>query len=237
MAILPEESASEGAPEWMVSYADMITILMSFFAMMFSMAMSKEAKNNVPMMKSLQRQFGAVPTTFRRSFGAERAPEFGANGIQQIESQDQGRVGYFSQARTKPFGDEATIGGVIYFNPGTSRLDEEQRRQLQNLAKALGGKSVKVEILAHSFGQPRDADDKLAANWKLARARNNNMLRYLETLGIDPQRIRTGIAAQCEPSRAGGDTLLLGTDDSVEVFTLDKFAENARAESTGHVRD
>ena len=67
MSILPEESASEGAPEWMVSYADMITILMSFFAVMFSMAMSKEREKNVPMMKSLQRQFGAVPTTFRRS--------------------------------------------------------------------------------------------------------------------------------------------------------------------------
>ena len=53
-----EEHASEGAPEWMVSYADMITILMSFFVVMFSMAGTKDAKKEDPVMMSLRRQFG-----------------------------------------------------------------------------------------------------------------------------------------------------------------------------------
>ena len=39
-----EEPHGEGAPEWMVSYADMITILMSFFVVMFSMAGTKNTK-------------------------------------------------------------------------------------------------------------------------------------------------------------------------------------------------
>ena len=72
MSVSAEERPSEGAPDWMVSYADMITILMAFFAVMYSMAGTKEAKRDVPIMKSLRRQFGkfvGLPSNNRRSNG------------------------------------------------------------------------------------------------------------------------------------------------------------------------
>src|SRR5947207_7888466 len=58
MAAHVEQAASEGAPEWMVSYADMITILMSFFVVMYSMAGTKDAAKQDPVMSSLRKQFG-----------------------------------------------------------------------------------------------------------------------------------------------------------------------------------
>ncbi len=232
-----EEPASEGAPDWMVSYADMITILMSFFAVMFSMAMSKDAKKDAPMIKSLQRQFGSLPTTFYLPFGAALTRKAASTTVPQMESRNRGLVGNFAHASTSPSGDQATIGGVIYFDPGQSGLNEQQRQQLQTLAKVLGGKPRKIEILAHTLGRPRDADDKVGKNWKLAQARCNNTMRYLNWLGIDPTRIRIGVAARFEPIRAGDDVLLLDRNESVEVFTPSEFAEDARAESTDHARD
>ena len=44
MTSQPEEKP-DGAPEWMVSFADMITIMMSFFVIMFALASSDAAKN------------------------------------------------------------------------------------------------------------------------------------------------------------------------------------------------
>jgi chemotaxis protein MotB len=235
MSAPSEEPASEGAPEWMVSYADMITILMSFFAVMFSMAMSKDAKKDVPMMKSLQRQFGALPTTNYLPLGAALTPKAAATTIPQMESRNRSPGEEFAHA--SPSGDQATIGGVIYFDSGTSGLDEEQRRQLQTLAKVVGSKPGKIEILAHMLGRPRDADDKLGRTWNLAHARCNSTTRYLVSLGIDPERIRIGVAAQFEPNRVGGDTFLLEKNDSVEVFTLNEIPQDARAESTDHIRN
>ena len=146
-------------------------------------------------------------------------------------------VGDIAHASTSPTGDQATIGGVIYFDSGKSGLDEVQQEQLQALAKVLRGKSGKIEILARTLGQPQDADDKLGQNWNLAHARCNSTLRYLALLGIDPARIRIGVAARFEPIRAAGDVPLLEKNDSVEVFTLNEFAEDARAEPTGHARE
>jgi chemotaxis protein MotB len=230
-----EEPASEGAPDWMVSYADMITILMSFFAVMFSMAMSKDAKKDMPMIKSLQRQFGVLQTTFYLPFGTTLPPRAAATTISQAESRSRVPLGEY--ASLSPASEQATIGGVIYFDFETSGLNEEQRQQLQTLAKVFGGKPGKIEILAHALGRPSGADDDLGKNWSLAHARCNSTKRYLALMGIDPGRIRIGVAVRFETIHDGGDSLLLEKTDGVEVFSLDEVAEKARAESTNHARD
>lgn len=233
----PEELASEGAPDWMVSYADMITILMSFFAVMFSMAMSKDVRKDGPMIKSLHRQFGSMPPTFYFPFGVARSPNDAANTIPQLDLRNQGPMADSAHADTSPFGDQATIGGVIYFDSGNSGLNQQQREQLQILAKALRSKSSKIEILARTLGQSQDADGTPGKNWTLAQSRCDSTMRFLSSLGIDPARIRIGIAARFAPIHSGGDMLPLDTNDSVEVFTLNEITEEARTEATDHARD
>ncbi len=50
----------EGLPEWIMSYADMITILMAFFVVMYSMAGSPDKSKEEAIFKSLRDQFGAI---------------------------------------------------------------------------------------------------------------------------------------------------------------------------------
>ena len=62
MAAKPEEKP-DGAPEWMVSFADMITIMMSFFVIMFAIASGEAAKGakaagNTAAIESLNNRFG-----------------------------------------------------------------------------------------------------------------------------------------------------------------------------------
>ena len=44
----------EGLPEWIMSYADMITILMAFFVVMYSMAGSKDEGKEEEVLDSLR---------------------------------------------------------------------------------------------------------------------------------------------------------------------------------------
>jgi hypothetical protein len=46
-------------------------------------------------------------------------------------------------------------------------------------------------------------------------------------LGLDPRRIRIGVAAQFEPVYSGRDPLLLEKNNRVEVFMLNEFTEDA----------
>ena len=119
-----EEHASEGAPEWMVSYADMITILMSFFVVMFSMAGQKDGKREEPVMQSLRRQFGrfvgmpAGQLVPRDSAMSNKS--MAVKMLPQKETKNRGLVGDHPRVTTIRPGDQATIGGVIYFASGES---------------------------------------------------------------------------------------------------------------------
>ncbi len=152
-----EEHPSEGAPEWMVSYADMITILMSFFVVMFSMAGQKDGKKEDPVMQSLRRQFGrfvgmpASQLVPRDSALSTKA--MAVRLVPQKETKNRGLVGDHPRVTTIRPGDQATIGGVIYFTPGATDLTDDQRRQLQAAANELGGKPQKIEIRGHTINQ------------------------------------------------------------------------------------
>ena len=235
-----EEHPSEGAPEWMVSYADMITILMSFFVVMFSMAGTKDAKKEDPVMMSLRRQFGrfvGLPTSqYVPASSSLTSKAVALKPTPPKESRNRGLVGDHPRVSTIRPGDQATIGGVIFFSAGTSDLDDEQKRQLQATAKDLAGKPQKIEIRGHTLTRSPGADAKPRDNWDLAYERCHKTMQYLVSLGLDPRRIRIGVAAQFEPVYSGRDPLLLEKNNRVEVFMLNEFTEDAggaTGESTG----
>jgi chemotaxis protein MotB len=232
MSAAAEEHPSEGAPEWMVSYADMITILMSFFVVMFSMAGSKDTKKEQPVMMSLRRQFGrfvGLPSTqYVPTDSALTKKSVVIRPTPPKESRNRGLVGEYARVNTIRSGDQATIGGVIYFEAGVSELSDEQRRQLQTTATELGGKPQKIEIRGHTLGRPPQGAGKVRDNWDLAYERCYKTMQCLVSLGIDPRRIRIGVAAQFEPVYAGRDPRLLEKNSRVEVFMLNEFTEDGR---------
>ncbi len=228
-----EPSHAEGAPEWMVSYADMITILMSFFVVMFSMAGSKNPKKEDPVMMSLRRQFGrfvGVPATTYLPPDSKLNPK---NTSQKPSptphnSKTPGLLGENNHVATVRQGDQKTIGGVIYFKGRTIDLTDDQREQLQQTAKELAGKPQKIEIRGHTISRPYPPDGKINDNWDLAYRRCHATMDYLVLLGIDPARIRIGVSAQYEPIYAGQDPGELEKNSRVEIFMLNEFTQDLR---------
>jgi chemotaxis protein MotB len=228
-----EEPHGEGAPEWMVSYADMITILMSFFVVMFSMAGSKDKKKEDPMITAMRRQFGRfVGVSSAELLPASSPLSTKTNGPKASpaihESKTRGLVGENTHVAMIRQGDQLTIGGVIYFKGRTSDLTDEQRLQLQASAKELAGKPQKIEIRGHTRNRPFPPDGKVHDNWDLAYQRCHKTMEYLVLLGIDPARIRIGVSAQFEPLYGGSDPALLEKNNRVEVFMLNEFTEDLR---------
>ncbi len=235
MSAPAEEHASEGAPEWMVSYADMITILMSFFVVMFSMAGQKDGKKEEPVMQSLRRQFGrfvgmpASQLVPRDSTLSDKSMT--VKLLPQKESKNRGLIGDHPRVTTIRPGDQATVGGVIYFATGETELNDEQKQQLQTAAKELGGKPQKIEIRGHTYNRAQAANGKPQDNWNLAYERCHKTMQYLVAQGLDPRRIRIGVAAQFEPLYVGHDPSLLEKNNRVEVFMLNEYMEDVRGES------
>ena len=55
-----EPKAAEGAPLWMVTYGDMVTLLLAFFVMLLAMSEVKKDSRFVDFMQAIKEAFGYV---------------------------------------------------------------------------------------------------------------------------------------------------------------------------------
>jgi chemotaxis protein MotB len=227
----------EGLPEWIMSYADMITILMAFFVVMYSMAgATKDTKKEDAVFKSLRDRFGPNwlssgsigPGALLSNHLLKAHGVGGAN----IKAKNKGGVtaqgdpGDQPRVHTLRPGEQASIGGNILFAEGSAQLGSEQEQQLDIAAGQVSGKPQKIEVRGHASRRPLPKGAPYRDNWDLAYARCRSTMERLVSLGIDPKRIRLSVAGDNEPVPAGKSNR--SASSRVEVFMLN---EVTRAET------
>ncbi len=227
-----------------MSYADMITILMAFFVVMYSMAGSPDKSKEEALFKSLRDQFGTmVPGwlsmghgTFihkdsrilnRNGTGSSSAANKNSGGADK-----RGPQGEHSRVYTLRPGEQSATGGVVYFAEGSSELTQPQEKQLQTLAEEMTGKPQKIEIRGHTSRRPLSGSAPYRDHWDLAYDRCRHTMEYLESLGIDPRRFRLSVAADNEPAPGGADALNRGLNSRVEVFLLNEVVAESGVRTT-----
>jgi chemotaxis protein MotB len=227
----------EGIAEWVMSYADMITILMAFFVVMYSMAGTPDEAKEEAVFRSLREQFGPMIRGWQAmghgpyvrtdsqmaqwtSMGAARRQAANRGG-----AENRGPRGEHPRVHSLRPGEQESIGGMVYFPEGSSTLTPKQKQQLQTIAEELGGKPQKIEIRGHTSRRPPPVDAPFRDNWDLAYSRCRSVLDDLVSLGLDPRRFRLSVAAENEPAPGGRDVLERGFNSRVEVFLLSEVAE------------
>ncbi len=231
------EDSGPGIPEWVVTFGDMMSLLLTFFIMLVSMSEVKQEEQFQALVESMRRRFGHDMTinsispgnsTPRNSDLKNLALMGRSKRAHTMEGGDKVRapVGEHPRVRTIRPGDQQTTGGVIYFAEGTSDLSEENKRQLQIAAEELGGKPQRIEIRGHTSRKPVDKDSPYRDSWDLAYARCHKTMEFLIQIGINPRRLRLGVAADNEPRYLGIDAQQRQRNARVEVLMLDEQAED-----------
>lgn len=234
MSLIDEEDASPPA-DWIVTYGDMMSLLLTFFILLVSMADIQKQKYEA-LVESLRRSFGTSAGTASGGPGAPMLKGMGVsnrqtpsqpkseNGAKKGTKEDGPRGPYHRTMIIRP-GRNPTLGGVIYFDETSSELSPQNREVLQRTANLFRGKLQKVEVRGHSSSYPLPPDSPYANHWDLAYARCRHTMEYLGQLGVDPKRIRIAVAGDNEPLHTSPDPLLRKENARVEVFMLDEFVE------------
>lgn len=206
--------AGEGAPAWVVTFADLATLLLTFFVLLLSFSNMDVVKYR-EMVGSVQERFGV--TTMERgdyqtvSVGqiADVDSNVRDNSV-KVAAREQIVNTIYDAVVREGYKDAASISvsdegvrvrmkGRVLFEPGNADLEKGGLRFLDSLVRLLKeNKNIRMTVEGHTDDtQTRSA--KFPSNWELSTVRAARTLAYLVDQGAPANRMAAAGYAGTRP--------------------------------------
>lgn len=233
MALNEEPEEAAGIPEWVVTFGDMMSLLLTFFIMLVSLSEVKQQEKYQAMVDSIRKRFGydeaavnLVPgqvrarnSVFTKLATMGRSKRFDLHkGGDKVKAP----VGDYPRVRIVRPGSRTAVGTVVHFAQGSVELGPQQRAALATQAEEMRGKPQKIEIRGHTSMRPPGPGSPFKDHWHLAYERCRVTMEYLRKLGIEEERMRLAVAGKNEPLNLGTAPEQLRLNPRVEVHVLDE---------------
>lgn len=236
---LPEDDPPPGVPEWVVTYGDMMSLLLTFFIMLVSMAEQKQDGKMRAALDALQEQFGpddgkysAPGTSLQESSSNEYASSTGMSsegGTKRNGVESKGRAGPSKTVQRIGHGTLITLGGPCAFETYDDQLTEEMQRQLAIIAGVLVERPNLIVVRGHATREviPEDVKQNLKPEfldpWTLSYARARAAAKHLIACGIAENRIQLSAAGDSEPRIISRSKEMHRENRRVDVFVIDAY--------------
>ena len=240
-----EEDPEPGIPEWVVTFGDMMSLLLTFFIMLVSMSEIKEDEKYMAMVESFRQQFGHEMSMASLTPGESTTrtspmpyPTYTMGRARKKDLKEGGQevkapTGDHERVEIVRPGDDSSIGGQIFFDEASTELTEENKWALQRILEQISGKPQKIEIRGHASRKPIDDDLGYRDQYDLAYERARSVRRFLVEQGIDPSRLRLTAAGANEPLYTGVETDRLKLNSRVQVLMWDERVSDLKGSPLG----
>jgi chemotaxis protein MotB len=208
----PEAPKAENHERWIVSYADMLTLLFALFVVLYAISDTNPRKVTA-LQKSLDRAFNVGVLTG----DSGSSPIFDAGGglapsIAEIKGKDlavirmkvsalaQGR-GLGNKIQVRQDADSITISLAdnLLFDSGSAELKPGSGAVLTEIASVLASLPNQLRIEGHTDNVPVNSQI-YPTNWELSGARATTVLRFMaESGGLAATRMQTAGFAETRP--------------------------------------
>jgi len=192
-----------GAPDWMLTFTDVISLLVTFFILMLTFSTMEEEK------------FNEAAGSLRNAFGNAQPSGLISRPVQPIDTQEprpaQERIAHSLKALDELKNREGVeilragsqtrirIAGDLVFAPGSARLSRAGRSFLRDLSVLLARLRAPLRAEGH-------ADSSLGARaMGVSQQRAITVALELERLGIPPERIGVAAFGATRPVTAAGE--------------------------------
>ena len=240
-----------GAPAWMATFGDLMSLLLTFFVLLMSFA-SMDVRRFAVMAGSIKEAFGvqrvhpgdipALSTSIVEFSDTESTPFLRVIDVpSRLTERDQSLMARIQMALKEHDLErimqvESTTAGVVLrvpgkmlFEPGSAQLQPEAVVFLHDVASLIREAPGEVSIEGHTDPSPVGADSD-RTNWHLSTDRAVAALVHLvEVEGIDSGRLRAAGYGAARPLEEGGE---LSASRRVEFVFLRDPADERRADWT-----
>lgn len=195
---LPADENLRGAvPVWAITFADLMTLLMSFFVLLFSFS-SLEAEKFKEVAGSMRAAFGVAglapapkpaPGTGAVMPGADASVEE-LDLVERLRrAVEQAGLGNQGTAKVTGRGVALRLDGEAAFASGNAALKPEVLPLLDRIARLAAATPGEIEVEGHTDDVPI-ATERYPSNWELSGARAGSAVRYLAWRGLPVSRIK-----------------------------------------------
>ena len=208
-----EEPVEEGAPGWMTTFGDMMSLLLTFFILLFSMS-EIEVNKFKTAMNSIHEGFGESPVELfdnpkptppapvSRMIARRVVEERATMRLNEIAALLEAFVKQHDLTSLAVVRDTAgvflRIQDVALFRPGSAVINRGSEWVLDELALVTLGISVPVIVAGHTDDVPI-GNSRFASNWELSAARAAGVARALVKAGQDPSTITVQAYGEFRP--------------------------------------
>ena len=202
---------AEGAPAWVVTYGDMMSLMLCLFILIASMSETKKSDKFMEVLESLRTAFGYDPTigptpieNLSQNLMLQQLMEVVLPQYRQNKG-DSDEIGLRArQVRVSDVreGTQIEIGGRIAFERFSATLAPEAENLLAQLAARIAGHNTVLKVTGHATDEPLPSDSPYNDAWGLSQARARAAGDALERYGIRPERLRLVAAGQYAPLEA-----------------------------------
>lgn len=173
------------APAWVVTYADLVTLLLCLFVAILSMSTIQPDRFQTAL-GSLQEAFGSVSapesadTADQTIYGRLRKVTEPRTSPESSDT-DAGSLRPWASVSRIPMGALVTLAGLPAFERGKGELEEAARQKVIQVAEEIKGRNCRIVVRGHSAGESPEAAPSLR---DLSYARAAAAARLLELEGV-----------------------------------------------------
>lgn len=201
-----QKGGGEGAPAWMVTYGDLVTLLLTFFVLLLSMSEIKREERIIEFMTIIREAFGyqggvrAMPTDpieVPKNFDLPQII-IPPDAHQFSKSDEEGVRGRSELVKPIKDADRFVLGAPIQFAELSTELAEAELASVEHFADQIRGFYTQIELRGHASNVPL-GESGFASHSDLSYQRARAVAAALEEFGVDPRRLIVVGAGTNEP--------------------------------------
>lgn len=237
---LPPDDPPPGVPDWILTYGDMMSLLLCFFILLAAMSEIKKDEKEQAVIRSILEQFGDHQALSMY----DAAAKFSSNAMKagstlepvnireptnrkRAEAGSRGAPGKNMRVTTIRDGKRLVVGGPVLFAAGSDELNADLKDTLLRIADELRGKQHLIEIRGYMPPAGIHSTSKFKSTLELAFARTEAVVRFLVDVGqMNRDILRLTIAAPLEgsslPKADAGEPIA----ERVDILTLEASSQD-----------
>jgi chemotaxis protein MotB len=240
----PPKKQKDASERYLLTYADMITLLMVFFIILYSMSSPSASKFQEASTAFASALNGGPFVIFQSATAGGAGVLTGLSPGQQVKSNRGGKnqgAGGSSMLRSQAVstlqnliksgkvrviptenGFAISLIGDLYFSSASATINTDAMPLLQEVADFLGAIPNSIIVEGYTDSIPPDSG-KWPSNWDLSSARSSAVLQTLQDYGIPAERISGAYYGDTRPVQSNDTAEGRAYNRRVDIVIVENF--------------